>query len=251
MTSLLSHIRVSPKVFSGYQFVRGLPAGRGGRPHHLSCGRRFFFFFFGFFPRAVKHKFSQDCILDTRRDWGGRRLLLSAMGTGKSWCLQKRSGAMTSIFFQIYSVSRLGYRVDVCDRSTFQWRSLSHRMEHPGRRSPSCETFRSMGTNLKGPESRSSANASSSVILFDTFDRRWLEGSWWIGRSALLTDHAAVPRVVDRRDRWRGFGLFESQGRDYSLVSIVNWNHCERPDYSRTRLERSSLLNFQTCRTLN
>jgi len=36
MTSSLSHVRVSPKVFSGYQFVRGLPAGRGG-PYRITC----------------------------------------------------------------------------------------------------------------------------------------------------------------------------------------------------------------------
>lgn len=68
MTSSLSHVRVSPKVFCGHQFVRGLPAGRGGRPYRIIAWSSGFFFFFSFFPYAVKHKFSQDCILDTRRD---------------------------------------------------------------------------------------------------------------------------------------------------------------------------------------
>lgn len=59
---------------------------------------------------------------------------------------------------------------------------------------------------------------------------------------------AADPRCgsAGRRSsrRWRGFGLLESQGRDYSPVSIVNSNHSG--NRSRIRLERSSLLNCPT-----
>lgn len=102
---------------------------------------------------------------------------------------------------------------------------------------------------MRGPEVRwiravdsLAARAWGSVILFDTFDRRRL--GWRVQRDRPV--HAARRSrcgSAGRRSsgRWRGFGLFESQGRDYSPVSIVNSNHSG--NHSRTRLERPSLLN--------
>lgn len=56
MTSSLSHVEVSPKVFASHQFVRGLPAGRGVRPFFTNlitdrwfCIYLFIYFIFYFF----------------------------------------------------------------------------------------------------------------------------------------------------------------------------------------------------------
>lgn len=78
------------------------------------------------------------------------------------------------------------------------------------------------------------ARMRGSVIPFDTFDwrqfRREHDGS--ADPCCCRSCCGSAGRRSSRR--WRGFGLFESQGRDYSPMSIVNWNHFETRPFKDT-----------------
>lgn len=199
-------------------------------------------FFFGFFPRTVKHKFSQDCILDTRKDWGGRRLLLSAMGTGKSWCLRKRSGPRIYISPSKRPVSRLGYLVNV--------QSLYFPMEiifapYGALRSPSWEMFGSMGTNLRKPGSPLDSRRSSANSMFsDSFRHVWRlrRGFNMIDRLVRAAADVAVPQVVDRRDADAALASSRVKA-EIIRQCLSSTGITPRLDHSRTRLECSFPLN--------
>lgn len=78
MTSALSHVQVSRKVLAGWQFVRGLPAGRGVRPSPTFSTERHSVRFF-FFIVSVRAATS-----DTDRHWTteGLRLKEAAISHG-------------------------------------------------------------------------------------------------------------------------------------------------------------------------
>lgn len=235
MTSSLSHVEVSPKVFSGYQFVRGLPARRRrGRPlDHIASthrGRLFYNFLFC----TVKHKLSQDCILDTRKDWSGRRLLLSAMGTGKFWSLLEND-----LFRAPSSERPVSFRcvASMYNHPTFWWVLFSYRIYLIVSRlclekcqidwNQSEEIEKSVGFAMwRKPEVQWSL--SREVWLFDKRSNR-------TDRSV----HAIADLLEGLVDHRRDFSFFGSQGRDYSLTGIIPVG-CPR-----TQLEQHlSSLNF-------
>ena len=130
-------------------------------------------------------------------------------------------------------------------RSTFQWRSFSHRMEHFGQWFLPCKKFGSIWELIwKNRKFRwvhvVIVRIRGSVISFDMFDPPQLGSAWWIDRFVLLQIILRFRRSSIVETLTRLWPLRESRSRLFASVYRRNWNH------SRTRLEYLSLLNSQT-----